>query len=488
MTQRAIQPTRVQNYAEWYQAVIREADLAEHASVRGCMIIKPWGYAIWERIQKWLDTAIKDTGHHNFYFPLLIPLRTLQEEAHHVEGFATECAVVTHCRLIKNELGHLIPSDPLEEPVVIRPTSEVLIGEAFARWIKSYRDLPILGNQWANVIRWEMRPRLFLRTSEFLWQEGHTAHATEQEALIEKDLMIQIYRQLAEEQLAMPVIVGQKTLSETFPGANITACIEAMMQDGKALQVGTSHHLGQKFSQAFNIRFLSKDGAHEHVWTTSWGVSTRLIGGLIMTHSDDDGLVLPPFISPFHMVILTRPEYHQHPYVQSLQQALLQHVLWKHEPLRVLLDRPSDTPGLKHWHWIKKGVPIRIEIGKREILERTICWAQRDDTHHVKKNTTYEEFLNTVVTLLHTIQNALYQKALTYRTQHTQYLISSQEWQHWLQDGASGWAIAPWHENAETLLSLKNTGITPRCTLPIPFGSCIMTGQLAPMTLFARAY
>src|SRR6476620_3802780 len=306
MAKTAITPTRADDYPEWYQQVIRAADLAENSDVRGCMVIKPWGYSIWENIQQGLDGMFKATGHENAYFPLFIPLSFLQKEADHVEGFAKECAVVTHHRLVPNPEGKLVP-DPasqLEEPLIVRPTSETIIGAMYAKWVQSYRDLPILINQWANVVRWEMRTRLFLRTAEFLWQEGHTAHATSKEAVDETVQMLNVYAEFAERFMAMPVIKGKKSEGERFPGAVDTYCIEAMMQDGKALQAGTSHFLGQNFAKAFNVQFTSKDGKLESVWGTSWGVSTRLIGGLIMAHSDDDGLILPPKLAPIHVVIV----------------------------------------------------------------------------------------------------------------------------------------------------------------------------------------
>src|SRR3954468_22579163 len=300
----AITPTREENYAEWYQQVIRAADLAENSAVRGCMVIKPWGYALWESMQRVLDQMFKDTGHQNAYFPLFIPLSFLQKEAAHVEGFAKECAVVTHHRLELNAEGKLVPTGELEEPLIVRPTSETIIGDAFARWVQSYRDLPLLINQWANVVRWEMRTRLFLRTTEFLWQEGHTAHATREEAVDETMRMLDVYAAFAEQWMAMPVIKGEKTAGERFPGAERTYSIEAMMQDRKALQAGGSHFLGQNFAKASEIMFLDQNGARQHAWTTSWGVSTRLIGGLIMTHSDDDGLILPPKVAPAQVVII----------------------------------------------------------------------------------------------------------------------------------------------------------------------------------------
>ena len=339
----AIVPTREENYAEWYQEVIKGADLAEHSPVRGCMVIKPWGYELWEQIKSFLDKRFKETGHQNAYFPLFIPLSFLEKEAEHVEGFAKECAVVTHHRLEKNAQGRLVPSGELEEPLIVRPTSETIIGEMFSKWIASYRDLPVLINQWANVVRWEMRTRLFLRTAEFLWQEGHTAHATKEEALEETKRMLEVYAEVIEKHLAIPVIRGEKTARERFPGAVNTLTLEAMMQDGKALQLCTSHFLGQNFAKASKIQFSSKEGQLEYVWTTSWGSTTRLIGALVMMHSDDDGLILPPHVASAHVVIL--PIVHKeetkekvYGYCQTLKEEL-EKISYLGAPLKVVFDQ-----------------------------------------------------------------------------------------------------------------------------------------------------
>ncbi|MCA9239463.1 MAG: proline--tRNA ligase, partial [Planctomycetales bacterium] len=390
MAKTAISPTRSENYPEWYQQVITAADLAEDSDVRGCMVIKPWGFAIWENIQRQLDAMFKATGHENAYFPLFIPMSFLEKEAQHVEGFAKECAVVTHHRLEPDGQGGLrpAPSAKLDEPLIVRPTSETIIGATFARWTQSYRDLPILINQWANVVRWELRTRKFLRTAEFLWQEGHTVHATEQEAIAETLQMLEVYAQFAEEHMAMPVIKGEKTASERFPGAVATYSIEALMQDRKALQAGTSHFLGQNFAKAQEIMFQNEQGERQFAWTTSWGVSTRLIGGLIMTHSDDDGLVLPPKLAPAHVVLL--PIYRNDeerakvlPYVETLKSEL-EAQQYEGQAVRVRIDDRDLRGGEKKWQWVKKGVPIRVEIGPRDI-ESDQPFASRRDGEKMPK-------------------------------------------------------------------------------------------------------
>ncbi len=423
MTKTAITPTREQDYPEWYQQVITAADLAENSPVRGCMVIKPWGYAIWENIQQDLDRRFKETGHVNAYFPLLIPLSHLNKEAEHVEGFAKECAVVTHHRLEDNGQGQLVPAGKLEEPLVIRPTSETMIGSMYAKWIQSYRDLPILINQWANVMRWEMRTRLFLRTSEFLWQEGHTAHATAEEAQQETKMILDLYADFAENVLAMPVIKGVKTAGERFPGAVDTYTIEAMMQDRKALQAGTSHFLGQNFAKASAIQFLNKEGQLQHVWTTSWGASTRLIGGLIMTHSDDDGLVLPPRIASQQVVIL--PIYRNDEereqvlaYCQRLQQALREQS-YAGQAVRVHIDDRDMRGGDKVWQWVKKGVPLRVEIGPRDIANDAVFVARRDQSPKDKKSMAFNELVSNISKILEEMQSGLLQRARDFQKQHS---------------------------------------------------------------------
>lgn len=385
--QTAITPTRAQDFPEWYQQVIKAADMAENSEVRGCMVIKPWGYAIWELIQKDLDQRFKDTGHTNAYFPLLIPISYLEKEAEHAEGFATECAVVTHHRLEaqKDEATgktRMIPTGELTEPFVIRPTSETVIGAAFARWTSSYRDLPLKVNQWCNVMRWEMRPRIFLRTAEFLWQEGHTAHETREEAIEETLTMHKVYEEFQRDVLAIPTIPGEKTEAERFPGAEQTYTVEAMVQDRKAIQAGTSHFLGQNFSKSQNICFAGRDNTQQFAWTSSWGVSTRMIGALIMMHSDDDGLVCPPRVAPQQIVIIpVTPK-------EESRQAVLDHCeelartlrakTFHGQPLRVLVDRRDLGGGAKKWEWVKKGVPVRLEIGPRDLEKGSVCLQRRD--------------------------------------------------------------------------------------------------------------
>src|SRR5581483_9716206 len=383
--QTAIQPTRDENYPEWFQAVIKASDIAEHSPVRGCMVIKPWGYGIWENMQRILDGMFKASGHVNAYFPLFIPLSFLEKEATHVEGFAKECAVVTHHRLEKGKDGKLVPAGELEEPLIVRPTSETIIGAMYAKWVESYRDLPILINQWANVVRWEMRTRMFLRTTEFLWQEGHTAHATEAEAREETLRMLETYAHFAEKYLALPVIKGEKTPSERFPGAVNTYTIEMMMQDRKAPQGGTSHFLGQNFAKASDIKFRDIDGEVRHAWTTSWGATTRLIGAMVMAHSDDDGLIVPPRVATSHIVIL--PVIHKEEtkkdvlsYCHSLA-GELRHVNYEGRPLNVIVDDREMRGGDKLWSWVKKGVPMRIEVGPRDIAANRLPIARRDRGH-----------------------------------------------------------------------------------------------------------
>ena len=422
MIKHALSVTRSDDFAQWYQTVITEADLAEESGVRGCMVIRPWGYGIWERIQRLLDDRIKATGHENCYFPLFIPLSYFEKEAEHVDGFAKEMAVVTHHRLIADGKGGLKP-DPearLEEPLVVRPTSETVIGTAFARWVQSWRDLPVLINQWANVVRWEMRTRMFLRTTEFLWQEGHTAHASEAEAREETLKMLEVYRSFAEECVALPVVAGEKPENERFPGAVATYSIEAMMQDGKALQAGTSHFLGTNFSQAQNIRFQNADGQLELAQTTSWGMSTRMIGGLIMVHGDDDGLRVPPRVAPWQIVIVPMLRDNDEDaaiidYCKELQRELAALSAFG-EPVRALLDlRPAKAAG-KRWGWVKKGAPIVIEVGGRDVaggnvsvIRRTALY--RDDGKLDSEVMARADFIGGAAALLGTVQTALFAQA-----------------------------------------------------------------------------
>jgi prolyl-tRNA synthetase len=408
----AITPTRAENFPEWYQTVIKAADLAENAPVRGCMIIKPYGYAIWENIQKQFDAMIKAESVKNAYFPLLIPLSFIAKEAEHIDGFAKECAVVTHHRLAKNDKGELAP-DPnsqLAEPMIIRPTSETIIGEAFSKWVQSYRDLPLKINQWANVMRWEMRPRIFLRTAEFLWQEGHNVFGTDAEADQDARRMLEVYREFLENYLAIPVIPGCKTPEERFPGAIETYTVEAFMQDGKALQSATSHHLGQTFAKSANIQFLDKDGTQKIAWTTSWGMSTRTIGGLIMTHADDDGLICPPKVAPYQVGIL--PIVHQEADREKVMMACSS-IQKQLQALGVSadIDHSEQRTGDKMWAAIKKGVPVRLEVGARELAEDKVTYTRRDLGKDSKKTVSTQEFIHTVSALLGEMHQQLLNKA-----------------------------------------------------------------------------
>jgi prolyl-tRNA synthetase len=502
MARTAIQPTRLANFPHWYQSLITAADLAENSIVRGCMVIKPWGMALWELLQKDLDKRLKDSGHQNFYFPLFIPLSLLGQEANHIDGFAKECAVITHHRLVMNENKELIPAGKLEEPLVVRPTSEALIGEAYSRWIQSYRDLPLLGNQWANVVRWEMRPRIFLRSSEFLWQEGHTAHATKAEALEESTFILELYRVFIEEILAIPVITGQKTRNEAFPGADLTYSLEAMMQDGKALQAGTSHFLGQHFSKAFNICFSNKQGEQEYTWTTSWGISTRLIGGLIMTHGDDNGCVLPPRIAPWHVIII--PVFHKSTDSQAILNSCYElkeacaALHYGAEAIRVSVDNSDKRAGDKQWAWVKKGVPIRIEIGPQEYQNNTVSYRLRSEEPLEKHLCSRDEFLQQLPVYLETMQTHYFQKAQNLREENTREVHSKEEFYQVFSQDAKQPAIHPfvlayWCEDDESEKAMKSDlQVTARC---IPSNSqekrgiCIFSGKKdARLTLFARSY
>ena len=490
----AISPTRAEDNPEWYQQVVKAADLAEASPVRGCMVIKPWGYAIWENIQRQLDDRFKATGHVNAYFPLFIPKSYLEREAEHVEGFAKECAVVTHHRLEAGPEGGLVPAGELEEPLVVRPTSETIIGEVYSRWIQSYRDLPVLVNQWANVVRWELRTRLFLRTAEFLWQEGHTCHATRQEAVDETLLILDLYANFAREVMAMPVLKGLKTADEKFPGAVDTYTIEAMMQDRKALQAGTSHFLGQNFSKPANIKFLDEDGEQKYVWTTSWGVSTRLVGALIMTHSDDDGLVLPPRLAPKQVVILPiwRSDEDKARVLEHCR--ALEHQiagkLYAGSPVRVLLD-DRDVHGGKNWEHIKKGVPIRIEVGPRDIDSGNVCLRRRDQSPNEKAFIPQGQAVESIPNMLSEIQSALYDRALAFREANTHTIESVAKLRE-LFEGDGGFAWAHVDESADAGELLKSLKVTPRC-LPHEAekvtGTCIFSGKTTDRrVVFAKAY
>lgn len=500
----AIQPIRQENYAEWYQEVLKAADLAEHSAVRGCMVIKPWGYAIWENMHRVLDSMFKATGHQNAYFPLFIPLSFLQREAEHVEGFAKECAVVTHHRLEKNAEGKLVPAGELEEPLVVRPTSETIIGDAFSKWITSYRDLPLLINQWANVVRWEMRTRMFLRTTEFLWQEGHTAHATEKEAREETKLMLDVYTQFAHDFLAIPVIKGEKTASERFPGAVSTYCIEAMMQDRKALQAGTSHFLGQNFAKASQILFQDPQGESQFAWTTSWGVTTRLIGALVMTHSDDDGLILPPKIASSHIVLLpvihkeeTREEVLN--YCKSLKEELCK-LQYAGRSLEVVIDTRDLRGGEKLWSWIKKGIPVRIEVGPRDIKQDLLPLSRRDASHREKKTLSKQNLLSSIRDILDSIQDTLLQRALDFRDTHTRKIDTKEDFYAFFTpknpknpEIHAGFALTHFSEDPEIEEKIRqDLGVTVRC-IPLEEdpeeGTCPFTGKAsARRVIFAKSY
>jgi prolyl-tRNA synthetase len=511
----AIKPTRAEDYAEWYQQVVRAADLAENSAVRGCMVIKPWGYAIWENIERVLDRMFKETGHKNAYFPLFIPKSFLEKEAEHVEGFAKECAVVTHHRLIAGKDGGLVP-DPnaeLEEPLIVRPTSETIIGASFAQWVKSYRDLPLLINQWANVVRWELRTRLFLRTTEFLWQEGHTAHATDTEAREETLRMLDVYATFAENYLAMPVIRGPKTASERFPGAVDTYAIEALMQDRKALQAGTSHFLGQKFAEASGIRFLDASGTLQLAWTTSWGASTRLVGGLIMTHSDDDGLVLPPRIAPAHCVIWpvfrgedTRAQILE--VIQSIAKSL-RAARYDDRALEVEVDLRDTSGGDKQWEWIKKGVPLRIEVGPRDLAAGTAMVTRRDQGAAGKQSIPFAELPARIPALLEQIQTDLFARAVAERDAHTVAIDSREEFDRFFTPKNAnkpeihgGFALSHWCGSPNCEAALKDAlKVTIRCIPTYGImgasaasrisepGKCIVCGEpSSSRVVFAKSY
>jgi prolyl-tRNA synthetase len=502
----AITPRRDQDYPVWYQEVVREADLAENSDVRGCMVIKPWGYGIWESMQRALDRMFKATGHKNAYFPLFIPLSYLAKEAEHVEGFAKECAVVTHHRLEAAPGGGLRPaaSAQLQEPLVVRPTSETIIGASFAKWVKSYRDLPILINQWCNVVRWEMRTRLFLRTAEFLWQEGHTAHETEAEAREETDKMLKVYADFARDYLAVPVFMGEKTEGERFPGAVQTLCIEAMMQDRKALQAGTSHFLGQNFAKSSGIKFLSRENKEELAWTTSWGVSTRLVGCLIMVHADDDGMIVPPRLAPTHVVILpVTPKPETREAVLKAARELAEKIreqLFNRLPIEVEVDERDLPGGAKSWEWIKKGAPLRIEIGPRDLEKGSVALYRRDQGPKEKTFPVAADVPASLPALLQEIQDNLYKKALAMREQHTVKIDSEADFRAFFTpknpnkpEIHGGFALAHFNGSREIEEKLKNElKVTVRCIprgVEAEPGKCIFTGEpSAQRVIFAKAY
>ena len=498
----AITPTRAEDYPEWYQQVIKGADLAENSPVRGCMVIKPWGYSLWENMQRVLDKMFKDTGHKNAYFPLFIPMSFLEKEAEHVEGFAKECAVVTHHRLEPDpETGGLRPAGQLEEPLIVRPTSETIIGAMYAKWVQSYRDLPILINQWANVVRWELRTRLFLRTAEFLWQEGHTVHATAEEAMEETRKMLDVYADFAENYMAVPVIKGEKTAGERFPGADMTLSIEAMMQDRKALQAGTSHFLGQNFAKAQEIKFQDQNGEVAYAWTTSWGVSTRLIGALIMTHSDDDGFVIPPRLAPAHAVIL--PIYRDEAqraevleYCNKLR-AELQEKVYSGRVIEVELDDRDLRGGEKKWYHVKRGVPLRIEVGPKDIAKDSVFVARRDTGEQISMERS--ALVSGIAELLQSMQDNLFQRALKMREENTVEIKTEKEFRAYFTPKNAespeihgGFAMCHFSSEEELEPLLNELKVTIRC-MPVAGndepGTCFLTGKPSSRkAVFAKAY
>lgn len=502
----AITPRRDQDFPEWYQQVVRAAEMAENSDVRGCMVIKPWGYGLWETMQRQLDVMFKATGHKNAYFPLFIPLSYLEKEAAHVEGFAKECAVVTHHRLEVGADGKMRPAPAAEltEPLVVRPTSETIIGATYAKWVQSYRDLPILINQWANVVRWEMRPRLFLRTAEFLWQEGHTAHETAQEAIEETERMLGVYETFAREHLAVPVYTGEKSESERFPGAVRTLCIEAMVQDRKAIQAGTSHFLGQNFAKASGIKFQSREGREEIAWTTSWGVSTRLIGTLIMAHADDDGMIIPPRVAPTHVVILpVTPKPDTRDAVLAAAEKLaaeLRTQRFHGDPVVVEIDKRDLGGGVKNWEWVKKGVPVRIELGPRDIEQGSVAMTRRDRGVKEKAFLPSAEAVAGIAETLQSIQDTLYARALAYRDTFTLPIDQREEFYAYFTaknpnkpEIHGGFARSHWCGSAKCEETIKaDLKVTIRC---IPFdaveedGQCVVCGEASrKRVIWAKSY
>jgi len=499
----AISPRRDEDFPEWYQQVVRAAELAEPSDVRGCMVIRPWGYGIWENMQRQLDVMFRATGHRNAYFPLFIPLSYFAKEAEHVEGFAKECAVVTHTRLEADGTGKLKPGSALNEPLVVRPTSETIIGASYAKWVQSYRDLPILINQWANVVRWEMRPRLFLRTTEFLWQEGHTVHETETQARAEATLILDLYARFVRDHLAVPVFTGSKSESEKFPGAVETFALEAMVQDRKAIQAGTSHFLGQNFARASGIQFQNREGKQEFGWTTSWGMTTRLVGTLVMMHGDDDGLVLPPRIAPTQIVILPiTPKEETRSRILETCDALALQLRGKYfadSPLEVEVDKRDLGGGVKGWEWIKKGVPIRVEIGPRDFETNSVEVSQRGQPIKSKESMSMQEFAADAPEMLMSIQKNLYDRAQRFQELNTRAIESKKEFYDFFTakntakpEIHGGFALAHWNGSREVEEQIKNDlKVTIRV---IPFGDsepgkCIFTGQpSARRVVWAKSY
>jgi prolyl-tRNA synthetase len=508
LSQTAITPTRDEDYAEWYQQVVKAAELAESSPVRGCMVIKPWGYALWENVQRDLGAMFKATGHKNAYFPLFIPKSFLEREAAHVEGFAKECAVVTHHRLVQGKDGSLVvdPEAELEEPLIVRPTSETIIGEMFAKWVQSYRDLPLLINQWCNVVRWELRTRMFLRTSEFLWQEGHTAHETEQEARAETRRMLDVYKEFVESFLAIPVLRGRKTESERFPGADETYTIEAMMQDRKALQAATSHFLGQNFARASGIKFQARTAGDDYAWTTSWGASTRLIGGLVMTHGDDNGLVLPPRVASAHVVILpilrsddTRQKVLD--YVGRIA-GELRSLRYGRSPLEVEIDQRDIRGGQKKWDWVKRGIPIRLEVGPRDVERQVVSFARRDRETSETQDAPAGGLGDMVLRVLDEIQAGLLARATDFRARHMRPIGDPDEFKAFFTPGNpdkpeihGGFAVSAWCGDAACETRLKDSlKVTIRC-IPLDevpdggFDRCIVCdGPRRETVVFAKNY
>ena len=499
----AISPRRQEDFPEWYQQIVRAAELAEPSDVRGCMVIRPWGYGIWENMQRQLDTMFRATGHRNAYFPLFIPLSYFAKEAEHVEGFAKECAVVTHTRLEVDAEGKMKPASALTEPLVIRPTSETIIGASYAKWVQSYRDLPVLINQWANVVRWEMRPRLFLRTTEFLWQEGHTVHETEAQARAEAMLILEIYERFAREHLAVPVFTGAKSESERFPGAVQTLTIEAMVQDRKAIQAGTSHFLGQNFSRASGIQFQNRKGKQEFGWTTSWGMTTRMVGTMVMAHGDDDGVILPPRVAPTQIVILPiTPKADTRARVLEACDALALQLRGKHfadSALEVEVDRRDLGGGVKNWEWIKKGVPIRVEIGPRDLEKDSVEVSRRDQAIKSKESMSIQEFAAGAPEILMSIQQNLYDRAKKFQEANTRVIESKKEFYDFFTarnankpEIHGGFALAHWNGSHEVEEQIKNDlKVTIRV---IPFGDgepgrCIFTGAPSRQrVVWAKSY
>ncbi|PYL81513.1 MAG: proline--tRNA ligase [Verrucomicrobia bacterium] len=501
-TKTAISPRREDDFPEWYQQVIRAAELAEPSDVRGCMVIRPWGYGVWENMQRQLDAMFRATGHRNAYFPLFIPLSYFAKEAEHVEGFAKECAVVTHSRLEADADGKLRPASALTEPLVVRPTSETIIGASYAKWVQSYRDLPILINQWANVVRWEMRPRLFLRTTEFLWQEGHTVHETEAEARAEAKLILDLYERFACEHLAVPVFTGEKSESERFPGAVQTLSIEAMVQDRKAIQAGTSHFLGQNFARASGIQFQNREGKQEFGWTTSWGVSARLVGTVVMMHGDDDGIILPPRIAPTQIVILpvTPREEARAAVLEACDKLAeqLREARYVDLPIEVEIDR-REIGGAKNWEWIKKGVPLRVEIGPRDLEENSVELSRRDQPVKQKQSMLMKEFVARAPEILRSIQQNLYVRAKQFADANTRVIGSKEEFYDFFTPKNTakpeihgGFALAHWSGSRKVEEQIKNDLKVTIRVIPLGDsepGRCIFTGEPSPcQVVWAKAY